>query len=103
MSDAIHIGDVVTPAGYLEDGDGENTPRGTIAEPGDVLVVVDTSQFWDLWVSHAPVRYGDGLRCFGVRACEVRPLPDTCEPPPPPSFPADLFDEPAPEVAAVDA
>lgn len=88
MSVHIPTGTTVTPIDFLEDGDGENTPLGTIARPGDLLVVVDQSQFWDLYVSHAPVRYGPGLKCFGVRACEVRPLVDTCAPPP---FPTDLF------------
>jgi len=98
MSDAIHIGDVVTPTGYLEDGDGENTPRGVIARPGHRLVVVGTDGHWPLYVTHAPPFY-PAPRRFGVKPGEVRRLVDTCEPPPPPSFPADLFDEPAPEVA----
>ena len=89
MPETIRPGDVVTPTEWLEDGDGENTPRGTVARPGEALVVVAVDGFWPLYVKHPPVSYPVGERyTFGVRLDEVAPLRDTCKPP---SFPADLF------------
>ena len=90
MPDPIRLGDAVTPTRWLEDGDGADTPRRTVASPGEVLVVVAVDGHWPLYVTHPPVRYpvspGDQ---FGVQLDEVCPVPDTCQPP---AFPSDLFD-----------